>query len=126
MPGSVALGLANLVADGFAMGAGNDSRTTAELGDYRKLLAAERKYIVIEPSGGVGDRPVEQLCRTRLTYRSHPSRPDHVYHYHAGLVASLPDWKALISTGLARVAALFRRKFTALYTRVLCIPGAST
>jgi VIT1/CCC1 family predicted Fe2+/Mn2+ transporter len=53
MPGSVVLvlGLANLIADGFAMGAGNYSGTKAELDDYRRLLSIERKHIAIEPSG---------------------------------------------------------------------------
>jgi vacuolar iron transporter family protein len=53
MPGSVVLvlGLANLVADGFAMGAGNYSGTKAESDDYRRLLAIERKHIALEPSG---------------------------------------------------------------------------
>ncbi len=53
MPGSVVLvlGLANLVADGFAMGAGNYSATKAELDDYNRLLAIERKHIATEPSG---------------------------------------------------------------------------
>ena len=38
MPGSVVLvlGSANLVADGFAMGAGNFSATKAEVEDYRR------------------------------------------------------------------------------------------
>ncbi len=45
------LGLANLVADGFAMGAANYSATKAELDDYRRLLAIERKHIAVEPSG---------------------------------------------------------------------------
>ena len=53
MPGTVVLvlGLANLVADGFAMGAGNYSATKAELDDYRRLLAVERKHIALEPGG---------------------------------------------------------------------------
>jgi VIT1/CCC1 family predicted Fe2+/Mn2+ transporter len=53
MPGSVVLvlGLANLMADGFAMGAGNYSATKAELDDYRRLLAIERKHIAVEPDG---------------------------------------------------------------------------
>jgi VIT1/CCC1 family predicted Fe2+/Mn2+ transporter len=53
MPGSVVLvlGLANLIADGFAMGAGNYSGTKADLDDYNRLLAIERKHIAIEPSG---------------------------------------------------------------------------
>jgi VIT1/CCC1 family predicted Fe2+/Mn2+ transporter len=53
MPGSVVLvlGFANLIADGFAMGAGNYSGTKADLDDYNRLLAIERKHIAIEPSG---------------------------------------------------------------------------
>lgn len=53
MPGSVVLvlGLANLIADGFAMGAGNYSATKAEVDDYNRLLAVERKHIAVEPSG---------------------------------------------------------------------------
>ena len=45
------LGLANLMADGFAMGAGNYSATKADLDDFRRLLAIERKHIALEPSG---------------------------------------------------------------------------
>jgi VIT1/CCC1 family predicted Fe2+/Mn2+ transporter len=53
MPGSVVLvlGLANLVADGFAMAAGNYIGTKADLDDYIRLLAIERKHIAVEPSG---------------------------------------------------------------------------
>ena len=53
LPGTVVLvlGLANLIADGFAMGAGNYSATKAELDDYGRLLAIERKHIAVEPSG---------------------------------------------------------------------------
>ena len=53
LPGTVVLvlGLANLIADGFAMGAGNYSGTKADLDDYRRLLAIERKHIALEPSG---------------------------------------------------------------------------
>jgi VIT1/CCC1 family predicted Fe2+/Mn2+ transporter len=45
------LGLANLIADGFAMGAGNYSATKAEVDDYGRLLAIERKHIAVEPRG---------------------------------------------------------------------------
>jgi VIT1/CCC1 family predicted Fe2+/Mn2+ transporter len=53
MSGAVVLvlGLANLIADGFAMGAGNYSATKAEVDDYRRLLAIERKHIAVEPDG---------------------------------------------------------------------------
>ena len=45
------LGLANLVADGFAMAAGNYSGTQAERDDYDRLLAVERKHIAMIPDG---------------------------------------------------------------------------
>lgn len=45
------LGLANLVADGFAMAAGNYSGTQAERDDYDRLLAVERKHIAVVPDG---------------------------------------------------------------------------
>ena len=45
------LGLASLIADGFAMGAGNCSGTKAEVDDDRRLLAIERKQSVLEPEG---------------------------------------------------------------------------
>ena len=53
LPGAVVLvlGLANLAADGFAMGAANYSGTKAELDEYRRLLAVEHKHIALVPSG---------------------------------------------------------------------------
>jgi len=45
------LGLANLVADGFAMAAGNYSGTQAERDDYDRLLAVEHKHIAMVPYG---------------------------------------------------------------------------
>ena len=53
MPGGVVLvlGMANLIADGFAMGAGNYSGTKAESDFYKHQLAVERKHIALAPSG---------------------------------------------------------------------------
>jgi len=53
LPGTVVLvlGLANLIADGFAMGAGNYSATKAELDEYQRLLAIEHKHIKLDPDG---------------------------------------------------------------------------
>ena len=53
MPSTVVLvlGLANLVADGFAMALGNHSGTQAERDDYNRLLAIERKHIATVPAG---------------------------------------------------------------------------
>jgi len=45
------LGFANLVADGFAMAAGNYSATKAERDDYERVLAVERRHIELEPEG---------------------------------------------------------------------------
>jgi len=45
------LGLANLVADGFAMGASNYSGTKAEQDDYKRLLAVEHRHIALVPDG---------------------------------------------------------------------------
>jgi VIT1/CCC1 family predicted Fe2+/Mn2+ transporter len=45
------MGLANLIADGFAMGAGNYSGTKAESDEYQRLLAVERKHIALVPEG---------------------------------------------------------------------------
>lgn len=47
----IVLGLANLVADGFAMAAGNFTGTQADRDDYDRLLAVERKHIAIVPDG---------------------------------------------------------------------------
>ena len=53
MPGAVVLvlGMANLVADGFAMGAGNYSGTKAESDLFKHLLDVERRHISLAPGG---------------------------------------------------------------------------
>jgi VIT1/CCC1 family predicted Fe2+/Mn2+ transporter len=45
------IGLASLIADGFAMAAGNYSATKADRDDYARLLAIERKHIALIPEG---------------------------------------------------------------------------
>ena len=45
------LGLANVVADGFAMAAGNYIGTQSDQDDYDRLLAVERKHITPVPAG---------------------------------------------------------------------------
>lgn len=45
------LGFANLIADGFAMAAGNYSGTKAEHDDYDRVLGIERRHIAVEPEG---------------------------------------------------------------------------
>ena len=45
------LGLANLLADGFSMAAGNYSATKSEIDDYARLQAIERHHIAAVPHG---------------------------------------------------------------------------
>jgi vacuolar iron transporter family protein len=45
------LGVANLIADGFAMAASNYSGTKAEHDDYARVLGVERRHIALEPEG---------------------------------------------------------------------------
>jgi vacuolar iron transporter family protein len=45
------LGLANLLADGFAMAAGNYIGTKAERDDYERVLGIERRHITLVPEG---------------------------------------------------------------------------
>ncbi|MEZ5895915.1 MAG: VIT1/CCC1 transporter family protein [Parvularculaceae bacterium] len=45
------LGIANLVADGFSMAAGNYSGVKAERDDIKRLIAMERKHISLAPEG---------------------------------------------------------------------------
>src|SRR5208282_5468521 len=45
------LGFANLLADGFAMAAGNYIGTKAESEDYDRVLAIEQKHIALVPDG---------------------------------------------------------------------------
>ncbi|WP_425045881.1 VIT1/CCC1 transporter family protein [Primorskyibacter sp. S87] len=47
----VALGLANVLADGFSMAAGNYSGTKAELDNIRRLRAIEERHITLYPDG---------------------------------------------------------------------------
>ena len=47
----VALGIANVLADGFSMAAGNYSGTKAELEDARRLRAIEERHIQVVPDG---------------------------------------------------------------------------
>ena len=45
------LGLANLLADGYSMAAGNYSATQTEIDEYRKLDEIERRHIALDPGG---------------------------------------------------------------------------
>lgn len=47
----VALGLANVLADGFSMAAGNYSATKAELDNIRRIRAVEERHIALYPDG---------------------------------------------------------------------------
>ena len=45
------LGFANLLADGFAMGASNFIATKSERDDYERVLSIERRHIAVIPDG---------------------------------------------------------------------------
>ena len=47
----IALGIANVLADGFSMAAGNYSGTKTELDDAKRLRAVEERHIRIDPDG---------------------------------------------------------------------------
>lgn len=47
----IALGIANVLADGFSMAAGNYSGTKAELDDARRLREIEERHIRLTPDG---------------------------------------------------------------------------
>ena len=47
----IALGLANVLADGFSMAAGNYSGTKAELDNIRRIRVIEERHIAEEPEG---------------------------------------------------------------------------
>lgn len=47
----IALGIANVLADGFSMAAGNYSGTKAELDDARRLRAIEERHVRLAPDG---------------------------------------------------------------------------
>ena len=47
----IALGIANVLADGFSMAAGNYSGTKAELDDTRRLRRVEERHIKTDPEG---------------------------------------------------------------------------
>ena len=47
----IALGIANVLADGFSMAAGNYSGTKAELDDTRRLREIEERHICKYPEG---------------------------------------------------------------------------
>ncbi|NVO57151.1 VIT1/CCC1 transporter family protein [Rhodobacteraceae bacterium B1Z28] len=62
----VALGLANVLADGFSMAAGNYSGTKAELDNIRRIRAIEERHINLYPKGE-RDEVREILAQKGLT-----------------------------------------------------------
>ncbi|WP_170458264.1 VIT1/CCC1 transporter family protein [Ruegeria arenilitoris] len=64
----VALGLANVLADGFSMAAGNYSGTKAELDNIRRIRAIEERHIRLYPDGERGE-VLEILSRKGLSGR---------------------------------------------------------
>lgn len=59
----LALGLANLLADGFSMAAGNYSGTKAERDDARRLAQRERRHLAQYPQGE--RREIREILRVK-------------------------------------------------------------
>jgi VIT1/CCC1 family predicted Fe2+/Mn2+ transporter len=59
----LALGVANLLADGFSMAAGNYSGTKAERDDSRRLARVERRHLAEEPDGE--RREIREILRLK-------------------------------------------------------------
>ncbi len=59
----LALGLANLLADGFSMAAGNYSGTKAERDDIRRLATVERRHLAQNPEGE--RREIREILRLK-------------------------------------------------------------
>lgn len=59
----LALGLANILADGFSMAVGNYSATKSELDDMRRLHAVEERHIRDVPEGEL--RELRQILRLK-------------------------------------------------------------
>ena len=59
----VALGIANVLADGFSMAAGNYSGTKAERDDIRRLEAVERRHLSDSPDGE--RREIREILRQK-------------------------------------------------------------
>ena len=59
----VALGLANILADGFSMAASNYSGTKAELDDRKRIIQIEERHIVENPAGELEE--LRQILRLR-------------------------------------------------------------
>ncbi|THD45307.1 MAG: hypothetical protein E7774_08330 [Bradyrhizobium sp.] len=120
LPGSVVLvlGLANLVADGFAMGAGNYSGTKAEVDDYRRLVAVERKHIALAPSGereeirqifalkGFAGDDLERIVDVITSDEERWVRTMAVEEYGLSPAEKSPIWAALSTSGAFVVCGL--------------------
>lgn len=101
------LGLANLLADGFAMGASNYSGTKAEHDDYHRLLAIERKHIALEPDGereeirqiyaakGFGDDELERIVSVVTADETQWVQTMAVEEYGLSPSPKSPLWAAL-------------------------------
>lgn len=59
----LALGLANLLADGFSIAAGNYSGTKAERDDVRRLATVERRHLAQNPEGE--RREIREILRLK-------------------------------------------------------------
>lgn len=106
------LGLANLLADGFSMAAGNYSGTKTEIDDYRRLEAMERHHIELVPQGereevrqilaqkGLRDETLEQATEA-ITANPEQWLKLMMRDEHGLSAEPRSPWQAAISTFLA-------------------------
>ena len=103
------MGVANLVADGFSMAAANFSATRAEIADYRRLEAMERRHIASAPASereevrqifrakGFSGADLETLVR--LVTRNRRAWVDTMLTEEHGRSATIQDpWRAALAT----------------------------
>ena len=59
----IALGIANILADGFSMAAGNFAGTRAELDDRKRIISVEKQHLVAHRDGEIEE--LRQILRLR-------------------------------------------------------------
>lgn len=93
----VALGLANILADGFSMAASNYSGTKAELDDRKRIIQIEERHITQHPEG--------ELEELRQILQMRGLSGDVLYQATQEISQSRENWIGLMLTdeyGLAR------------------------
>lgn len=110
----VALGLANIIADGFSMAASNYSGTKAELDDRKRIIQTEERHIELYPDG-----EVEEL---RQILQSKGLSGEVLEQATAAIAQSKENWIGMMLTdeyGLASVQPDPLRAAVATFTAFL-------